>query len=148
MCLCLGLGLLMLHLWHLFFIFSVIFIVINYITSLTQTHLFFAHVSEYLLLFLDDNVDEESESFWNSRSSASGCCLAFAWVFTNFSLTLRKKVLLKKNVYCVDHRVAQRWFYKHTAELWTLQKRYNFEGIHLVDLPCNWNHEIPLVVHT
>ena len=34
-------------------------------------HLFFAHYLEYLLLFLDDNVDEENESFSNSKSSAS-----------------------------------------------------------------------------
>ena len=37
-----------------------------------------AETLEYLLLFLDDSVDEECEQFSNSRSSASGCCLAFA----------------------------------------------------------------------
>ena len=31
-----------------------------------------------ILLFSDDNVDEECESFSNSENSASGCCLAFA----------------------------------------------------------------------
>ena len=36
------------------------------------------------LLFLDDNVDEECEQFSNSKSSASGCCLAFAWFFGQF----------------------------------------------------------------
>ena len=45
----------------LFFIFILGFIVINHITSLKQTKLFFVHFLEYLLLFLDDNVDEESE---------------------------------------------------------------------------------------
>ena len=39
-----------------FFIFSLIFIAINHITSLKQTHLFFVHLLQYLLLFLDDNV--------------------------------------------------------------------------------------------
>ena len=29
--------------------------------SRKQTHMYFAHSLEYLLLFLDDNVDEESE---------------------------------------------------------------------------------------
>ena len=59
--LCLGLSLSMWCLCDLFFIFNFIFIAINHILSLKQTHLFFAHFLEYLLLFLDDNVDEESE---------------------------------------------------------------------------------------
>ena len=42
-------------------IFSLIFIVINHITSLKQMDLFFVHFLEYLLLFLDDNVNEENE---------------------------------------------------------------------------------------
>ena len=40
---CLGLGLFMLHLCNLFFIFSLIFIIINHITSFRQTHLFFVY---------------------------------------------------------------------------------------------------------
>ena len=40
-------------------------------------HLFFEYFLEYLLLFLDDNLDKEWELFSNSKSSASGCCLAF-----------------------------------------------------------------------
>ena len=44
----------------LFFILSLIFIVINHKTSSKQTHLFVVHFLEYLL-FLDDNVDEESK---------------------------------------------------------------------------------------
>ena len=58
---CLGLGLFMSHIGDLFFIFCFIFIVINSITSLKQTHLFYAHFLDYLLLLLDDNVDEESK---------------------------------------------------------------------------------------
>ena len=49
------------YLCILFFIFSLIFIVINHVISLKQKHFFFVHFLEYLLLFLDDNVDEESE---------------------------------------------------------------------------------------
>ena len=45
----------------LFFIFKIIFTVINHITSFKQTYLFFEHFLEYLLLFLDDNMDEQSE---------------------------------------------------------------------------------------
>ena len=58
---CLGLGLFMSHIGDLFFIFSLIFIVISSITSWKQTHLFYAHFLDYLLLLLDDNVDEESK---------------------------------------------------------------------------------------
>ena len=46
---------------YLFFIFSLIFIAINHITSFRQTYLFFVHFLEYLLLFLGDDVDEKSE---------------------------------------------------------------------------------------
>ena len=49
------------YLCDFFFIFSLIFIVINHITSLKQTHLFFVHFLECLLLFLEDNVDEARE---------------------------------------------------------------------------------------
>ena len=45
----------------LFFQFSLIFIVINHKISFKQMYLFFVHFLEYLLLFLDNNVDEESE---------------------------------------------------------------------------------------
>ena len=54
-----------------------------HITSFKQTHLFFVHFLEHLLLFLDDNVDEESEKFSDSKSSASellGISLIF-WQF-------------------------------------------------------------------
>ena len=33
---------------------------------------------EHVLLFLDDNVNEECDQFSNSKSSASGCCLECA----------------------------------------------------------------------
>ena len=65
------------YLYDLFSIFRPIFIVVNHITSFKHRYLFFVHLLEYLLLFLDDNVDEESE-YSNSKSSALGCCLAFA----------------------------------------------------------------------
>ena len=48
------------YLCDLFFISSLIFIVFNHITSSKQTHLFHAFLG-YLLLVLDDNVDEEIE---------------------------------------------------------------------------------------
>ena len=55
---------------------------------------FVAYFLEYVLLYLDDNIDEEYEQFPNSKSSTSGYCLGFAF-FANFSLALLiKKVLL------------------------------------------------------
>ena len=75
--LCLDVGLLMSYLNYLFFIFSLIFIVRYHITSFKQTYLFSVHFLEYLVLYLDDNVDRNSEKFSISRSSASGCCLGF-----------------------------------------------------------------------
>ena len=50
-----------LGLCDLFFIVSLSFIAINHITSLNRRNCFFVHSLEHHLLFLDDNVDEESE---------------------------------------------------------------------------------------
>ena len=47
-----SLGLFVSYLYGLFFIFSLIFIFINYMTSLKQTQLVFAHFLEHLLIFL------------------------------------------------------------------------------------------------
>ena len=61
----------------------------------------FIYFLEYVLLFFDDNVDEECKQFSNSRSLAIGCCLTFAWFFGNFRLALLIKVLPIKK--CVIH---------------------------------------------
>ena len=51
----------MLHLSDLCFILSFIFTVINHIAPLKQIHLPFVQFFKYLLLFWDDDIDEESE---------------------------------------------------------------------------------------
>ena len=89
LCSCQGLALFM-YLCDLFFILSFISIVINHITLFKQKHLFCVHIFRTFLLFLDNNVDE------NANSSASGCCLVFAWFFAYFSLALLIKVFLIK----------------------------------------------------
>ena len=61
MCPCLSLGLFISYVCDIFFIFNLIFIVIYLIISFKQAYLFFIHFLEYLLLFVGDNVDEESE---------------------------------------------------------------------------------------
>ena len=55
------------------------------------------HFLEYILLFLDDNADEEYEQFSNSESSVSESCLAFACIFADFTLALLIKALLKRS---------------------------------------------------
>ena len=100
--LCLDLGLFMCYLCDLYFVFIFVLIMINHIISQKQTHLtFFRHFLEYVLLFLDHHIDEEWEYFSNSKNSASVCCLAFAWFFTNFNLVLLIKVLLIKKAPCI-----------------------------------------------
>ena len=45
----------------IYFSFFFIFILINPIISLKQTHLFFAYFLEYVVICFDDNADEESK---------------------------------------------------------------------------------------
>ena len=61
LCPCLGLDQFMSYICDLFFIFSLIFSVINHLTSLKETHLFFVHFKKCFILFLIDKVDEKSE---------------------------------------------------------------------------------------
>ena len=63
LCLCpsLDLALFMSYLCDLFFFFVFIFIMMNCIISWIQTHLLFCLFLEYVLLFSDNNVDEECE---------------------------------------------------------------------------------------
>ena len=67
-----------LYLCDLFFIISLFFIVINHIASLKQTYLFFVNFLEYLLLFLDDKVDENTNNFQMTKVQPEGFCWAFA----------------------------------------------------------------------
>ena len=43
------------------YLYNLFFIVINHIMSLKEAHLVFAHFQNYILLFLNDNLDEEGE---------------------------------------------------------------------------------------
>ena len=70
------------YLFDLVLIFTFSFITINRLISWVEKHLF-----EYALLFLNDNMDENYEKLSNSKSLVSGCWLAFAWVFANFTLS-------------------------------------------------------------
>ena len=58
---CVDLGLFMSYLCVLFLNFRLIFIAMNQILLSEETQLFFVHYLEYLVLFLDGNVNEKSE---------------------------------------------------------------------------------------
>ena len=99
---CLDLCLFLPYLWDLFFIFIFISIMINCIISWIQTHLIFCLFLEDLLLFLDDNVDEELEYFSNRKSSVSGCLnsssFSICLIFNQFQSDVAyKSVAYKKN---------------------------------------------------
>ena len=59
----------------------------------TDTLSFFGYFLEYVVLFLDDNVDEEWEWF---KSPILGYCLAFACIGVAY-----KSIAHKKSVYYV-----------------------------------------------
>ena len=95
LCPCLDLGLFMSYLCFLVFILIFIFIMIHEYRYTCP----FAYFLEYILLFCEQKIIltvKECEQSSDSKSSASGCCLAFAWFFVNFSLALLIKVLLIK----------------------------------------------------
>ena len=75
---CLGLDLFISYLGILFFTFSLIFVFINHVTSSKQMYVFSCTFLENIVLFFNDNVNEEDELFSNRQNSASACCLAFA----------------------------------------------------------------------
>ena len=60
----------MLHLYDLFFIFSLIFIAINHITSLKQTQLLL--FVEQLILFLDNDVMKKANNFQIAKVQPEG----------------------------------------------------------------------------
>ena len=124
LCPCLGLG--VSYLCDLYFIFSLILIVINHITSLKQTRLFCVRFLEYLLIFLDDNLDQENKYYSNTESSAS-----LVQYFADFSLAF----LIKKSLYMSQFRCTTR---QHTVQslfsIFTLD--VNFHNIR-IELQCS-----------
>ena len=83
----------------------------------------------YVLLFLDDNVNEESKQFSNSKSSVWGCRLASAWFFfCNFSLALLIKVFILKKL-CIALDFGQVFVYWVSTTIgWCIsQLRVGFE---------------------
>ena len=82
----LDLGLFILYQCDLFFIFSLIYIVINHIIF---NHLFFVHFLEYLLLFLYGNVDEKTNNF-KAAKVQHRVLLSFCLIFCQFQSDFKK----------------------------------------------------------
>ena len=60
------------YICDLFFNFSLILIVINHINTFKQVFVFLYILLGYLQLFLDDNMDEESECFQIAKVQSQG----------------------------------------------------------------------------
>ena len=85
------------YLCDLLFIFNFICIMINRIN--TDTLVLSLNFQNMFYYFYVITWMKNVNKFPNSKSSPSGCCLAFAWFYANFSLEWLIKVLLKKSVY-------------------------------------------------
>ena len=84
------------NLCNLFLIFIFIFIRINPKILWIQSHIFFCLFFKICHTTFGWQRWWRMWIFWNSKSSASGCCLAFALFFANFRLALLIHVLLTK----------------------------------------------------
>ena len=104
--LCLGVDLLMSDLWDLFFIFSLIFIVINHITSLKWTHLFFVHFLNISYCFRMIMWIKKASNFQIAKVQPPSVAELFAWVFANFGLALLIKLLLIKKACNLPFRLV------------------------------------------
>ena len=96
LCPCLGLCIFISYLCDLFFIFSLIFIVINHIPSLKQSH-FFLHFLEDLLIFLDNNKKANIFKKWKFNLWVM---LSFCLIFCQFQPGVAyKSVACEKSVH-------------------------------------------------
>ena len=88
------------------FHFSLIFIVINLIMSLKQTHLFFVHFLRISPIILDDKVDEESEQVFKQQNFNLRVLLSFCLTFCQFQPGIAHKSVAykKKRVYYRCHQ--------------------------------------------
>ena len=97
LCSCLGLGLFILYLCDILFIFSLIFIIINHIILSKETHLFcyiFYNISFYFWMI---KLMNKVKNFLIAKFSLKVLLSSLA----NFNLVLFKKVLLIKKV-CIS----------------------------------------------
>ena len=96
LCPCLGLCLFISYLCDLFYIFSLIFIFINYITSLKQTYLFLPHFLEYLpFFFLMITWMNKANNFWMQKFSFR-VFFSFCLVFRQFQTSVAYKIVAYK----------------------------------------------------
>ena len=91
-----GLCLFLSYLCHLFFIFSLISIAINHITSLKQKDLFFfvcfAHFqNSFYYFWMTTRVKKMNNFQLYNESLTSGCCLAIGYFFSLFQPSVAYK---------------------------------------------------------
>ena len=94
-------------------------------TLIKTNKLIFVNFKKYLLLFLDDNVEEEIEKCWNRNISALEFCLAFSFhLFCQFEPGVAlKSVAYKKIVY-----------------LWRNQLRLQTKKVHTNQMKPSWRN--------
>ena len=97
-CPCLSLVLFMLCLCDLFYMFIFIFIIANRMISWIQIHLFFCLFLEYVLLFLDDLVDQENKQFSSNNTSHARVLLSICLIFCQFQSGFGYKSVAYKNM--------------------------------------------------
>ena len=88
----------LLCLCDLFFISSLNFIAINHITSLKQTHLFLYIFLEYLLLFLDDEINKRTRRIILKQQKFSLRVLLSFLIFCQFQPGVAYKGVPYKNI--------------------------------------------------
>ena len=126
LCLCLDLDLFLWYICDLFSFsssFSLWVIVSSDECRHTCSFAYFLEYAHYVWMI----TWMKNVKFWNNKSSATGCCLAFAWFLANFSLALLIKVLLikKKSVYhkdmCITFKEIGKILFKSVLRIANLQ---------------------------
>ena len=97
-----------------FFIFSLIFSVINHITSLKQTHLFLEIFQNASYYFWFITWIKKANNFQKAKVQRQGVSQILFIFFVNFSLVLFIKVLLTKKAYMCDYNLRQKFADKFT----------------------------------
>ena len=102
LCLCLRLVLFMLYLYDIFFQFHTHFHQNYHIILLKQTHLFLAQFLEYLILVLDDTIEEKVNSSQIAKAQPKGVAQLLLDFLPISAWSCLKIVAYKKSVQLSD----------------------------------------------
>ena len=97
----------------------------HWLCNLTKTHALafrtFFRISP-IIFWMITSMKKVNIYISNSKRSASGCCLAFAWFFANFSLALLINLLLIKKAYNQRQIDLKRFYWESEPNVfWNLQ---------------------------